>query len=68
MIDIFFTVTVSSDPFADELYLTNEIFAYEGSTNYSVSSSTSIIRFVLYEPELQITKGAVASDKCECGL
>ena len=62
VIDIFFTVTVSSDPFADELYLTNEIFAYEGSTNYSVSSSTSIIRFVLYEPELQITKGAVASD------
>ena len=65
LIDIFFTVTVSNDPFADELYLTNEIFAYEGSTNFSVSSSTSIIRFVLYEPELNITKGAVASDRAD---
>ena len=65
LIDIFFTVTVSNDPFADELYLTNEIYAYEGSTNYSVSSSTSIIRFVLYEPELDITKGAVASDRAD---
>lgn len=65
LIDIFFTVTVSNDPFADELYLTNEIYAYEGSTNYSVSSSTSIIRFVLYEPDLDITKGAVSSDRAD---
>ncbi len=65
LIDIFFTATVSSDPFADELYLTNEIYAYEGSTNYSVSSSTSIIRFVLYEPEVYITKGAVSSDRAD---
>lgn len=65
LIDIFFTVTVSTDPFADELYLTNEIYAYEGSTNYSVSSSTSIIRFVLYEPELLSYKGAVASDRVD---
>jgi uncharacterized repeat protein (TIGR01451 family)/fimbrial isopeptide formation D2 family protein len=65
LIDIFFTVTVSNDPFADELYLTNEIYAYEGSTNFSVSSSTSIIRFVLYEPELTSGKGAVASDRAD---
>lgn len=61
-VDVLFTVTVSNDPFADELYLTNEIFAYEGSTNNLASDGTSIIQFVLYEPNLTITKGAVASD------
>ena len=34
VIDLLFTVTVSDDPFADELYLTNQSRVYEGSTNY----------------------------------
>ena len=67
-VEILFTIAVSNDPFADELYLTNEVYAYEGSTNYMASDGTSIIQFVLHEPELTITKGAVASSRTDASF
>ena len=65
VIDILFTVTVSDDPFADELYLTNKAQVYEGSTNHLESSATALVQFILHEPDLTITKGAVASDRID---
>ena len=65
VIDLLFTVTVSDDPFADELYLTNQSRVYEASTNHDESDATSIIRFILHEPVLEISKGAVASDRLD---
>ena len=65
VIDLLFTVTISDDPFADELYLTNQARVYEGSTNYLDSNETDLIRFILHEPVLEITKGAVASDRLD---
>ena len=65
VIDLLFTVTVSDDPFADELYLTNQARVYEGSTNYLESDETKIIRFELHEPVIELTKGVVASDRTD---
>ncbi|MFN3741257.1 MAG: isopeptide-forming domain-containing fimbrial protein, partial [Anaerolineales bacterium] len=60
MIDLLFTVTVSNQPFADGLYLTNQGFAQEGSTNSSSSTSTGIIQIILDEPAVvNLSKGVV---------
>lgn len=61
-IDLLFTVTVSDDPFADNLYLTNQALAAEGSTFNSPASTTSIVQLVLTEPVLVHKKGVVATD------
>jgi len=65
VIDLLLTVTVSDDPFADGLFLTNQTRVYEGSTNHLENDATSIILFELAEPNLSITKGAVASNRTE---
>jgi uncharacterized repeat protein (TIGR01451 family)/fimbrial isopeptide formation D2 family protein len=62
-VDLLFTVTVSTNPFADGLYLTNQAEVLEGSTNHGFLSETAIIQFILEEPEVSITKGAVRSDR-----
>ena len=61
-VDILFTVTVRSDPFADGLYLTNQARANEGSTNADDQVTDSIIQIQLTEPVLNIRKGVVATD------
>ncbi len=61
-IDILFTVTVSDDPFADGLYLTNQVRVYENNTFGDTSIEDKIIQFRLTEPQLTITKGVVATD------
>jgi len=58
-IDLLFTVTVEDDPFADGLYLTNQAFAQEGSTNSSGTTGTGIIQVQLQEPVVGISKGVV---------
>ncbi len=58
-IELLFTVTVRNDPFADDLLLTNQGFAQEGSTNSSGTDSTGIIQIRLNEPVLRISKGVV---------
>ncbi len=61
-IDLLFTVTVKDDPFADGLYLTNQVQASDNSTNAGSSSSEGAIGIELGEPVLDITKGVSASD------
>ena len=61
-IDILFTVTVSDEPFADGLFLTNQVRGTEDGTPLVPSSSDAIIQIVLDEPVLEITKGIVQSD------
>jgi fimbrial isopeptide formation D2 family protein/uncharacterized repeat protein (TIGR01451 family) len=58
-IDLLFTVTVSNQPFADGLYLTNLANAQEGSTNSSSSTSGDIVQVQLQEPVVGISKGVV---------
>jgi LPXTG-site transpeptidase (sortase) family protein len=59
VVDILFTVTVSQEPFADRLYLTNQANAYEGSTNAGEVSADAIVQIILTEPVLTSTKGVV---------
>ena len=61
-IDILFTVTVTDEPFADGLYLTNQVRAIENGTPGISSATDGIIQIVLDEPVLEITKGIVESD------
>ena len=58
-IDILFSVTVSNAPFADGLYLTNQVLASEGGTNTTGSSDTGIIQVQLQEPAVAVSKGVV---------
>jgi uncharacterized repeat protein (TIGR01451 family)/fimbrial isopeptide formation D2 family protein len=61
-IDLIFTVTVTNQPFADGLYLTNQANAQEGSTNASSSSADAIVQVQLQEPVVGISKGVVWTD------
>ncbi len=58
-IDILFTVTVKNDPFADGLYLTNQVSAFEESTNSGSNEENAIVQIQLTEPVLDFTKGVV---------
>ncbi len=61
-IELVFTVTVTDDPFADGLYLTNQANAVETSTQSNSSDANSIVQIQLTEPVLVSTKGIVATD------
>jgi uncharacterized repeat protein (TIGR01451 family)/fimbrial isopeptide formation D2 family protein len=58
-VDLLFTVTVSDEPFADGLYLTNEAHAYEGSTNADDADATDIVQIILDEPVLVSNKAVI---------
>jgi large repetitive protein len=62
--DILFTVTVSNDPFADGLYLTNQARSETKNTAGDPDTADAIIQITLDQPEvLAITKGIVATDR-----
>ena len=58
-VDILFTVTVADDPFADGLFLTNQVRASEQDTDLAVTKQDKIVNFVLNQPEVTIHKGVV---------
>jgi large repetitive protein len=60
-IEILFTVTVSNSPFADGLYLTNQLRATDSNTESVSRIGDAIVQFRLTEPVLGITKGVVAT-------
>jgi len=62
VVDLIFTVTVNDEPFADGLFLVNQVHASEGSTNTGGSSSDAIVPIVLREPFLSVRKGACGTD------
>jgi len=61
-IDILFTVTVSSDVFADGLFLSNLVTANVGTTNTSTAVNSALAQIQLTEPVLKLTKGVVATN------
>ena len=60
-VDILFTVTVSNDPFADGLYLTNQVRAHESNSQNDSTEGDSIIQILLTEPQLNIRKGIIST-------
>ena len=67
-VDLLFTVTVSSAPFADRLYLTNQGRAYEGSTNAGTADATAIVQLLLTEPVVVSNKGIIATDNATAAV
>jgi fimbrial isopeptide formation D2 family protein/uncharacterized repeat protein (TIGR01451 family) len=63
VIDLLFTMTTTDDPFADGLYLTNQVRVSEGTTNAGSQQLDDIIQIQLTQPVLTIQKGVVASDQ-----
>ena len=61
-VDILFTVEVSSQPFADQLLLTNLAQSTEKTANNSPVIGTSIVQVTLNEPVLNVRKGVVATN------
>jgi len=61
-IDLLFSVTVRTDPFADGLFLTNQANGREGSTNSTGSTSNGIVQVQLQQPVVSISKGVVWSN------
>ncbi len=61
-IDILFTVTVTNDPFADGIFLTNQVRGTEDGTPLVNSDTDAIVQVVLDQPVLDITKGVVETD------
>ncbi|MCL4207221.1 MAG: isopeptide-forming domain-containing fimbrial protein [Pirellulaceae bacterium] len=60
--DILFTMTVSDDPFADGLFLTNQVRAITNNTGQEAVADDAIVQIVLAQPVLSVTKGVVATD------
>ena len=67
-IDLLFTVTVSDDPFADGLYLTNQANSSEGTTNSGDQVLDTILQIRINEPLLIPTKSAVSTDSAATGI
>ncbi|MCB2179598.1 DUF11 domain-containing protein [bacterium] len=62
VIDLIFTVTVSNEPFADGLKLTNQVLQSEQNTGAQTSSGTGIVQITLNQPVLVSEKSAVSTD------
>ncbi|MGD8604025.1 MAG: hypothetical protein PVF49_05565, partial [Anaerolineales bacterium] len=61
-VDILFTLTVTDDPFADLLFLTNQVRSHEGSTNSGDQAADNIIQVQITNPVLKVTKGVIYTD------
>ena len=60
--DILFTVTVSTDPFADGLLLTNQARSQTRNSAGALSTADAIIQITLDQPVVTITKGVIGTD------
>lgn len=61
VIDVLLTVTVSDQPFADGLFLTNQVHESDGSTNGAQHDDDAIVQVKVTEPVLQVKKGVIGS-------
>lgn len=61
-IDLLFTSTVRNDPFADKLFLTNEVRECEENSFNARFCQIAIAQVNLREPNLRIRKGAIATN------
>ncbi len=61
LVDVLISVTISNQPMADGLYLTNQVLAEHGTTNAGLLENASISQITLTEPALAVRKGVVSS-------
>lgn len=60
-IELLFTVTILNNPFANGLFLNNQVRAAEGSTNVPAGTSDAIASLNVGQPFLVMRKGVVAA-------
>jgi len=63
VISVLVTFTVGNDPFATDLFLTNQLRVLEGSTNAGTTTVEAIQRFELVRPTLSLYKGIVGTQQ-----
>ncbi len=61
VVDLLFTITVSSEPFADQSFIANQARQTEGSTNNGPFSQDALHWIILTQPALTTTKGVIWS-------
>jgi large repetitive protein len=66
--DLLFSVTVSTDPFADGLLLTNQARSQTRNSVGTLSTADAIVQITLDQPVLTITKGVVGTDNGAAAL
>jgi uncharacterized repeat protein (TIGR01451 family)/fimbrial isopeptide formation D2 family protein len=62
-VDLLFTITVSDDPFADGLLLTNQARSQTRNSAGDLQTADAIVQITLDQPVLAITKGVVATSR-----
>lgn len=62
MVDLLFTLQVSSKPFADQSFIANQAHHAEGSTNNGSFAQDALQWFILTQPALATTKGIIWTD------
>ncbi len=61
-VQLLFTIAVNTDPFADNLFITNFVTKTSQNSVSDTKDETKVIGFTLREPELRITKGVQSTD------
>ena len=65
-LDLVFTVQVQADPFADRLFLTNQVVTTQNNSNTTVSTQTGITQIQVTEPTINgIRKGVVSTSNSQ---
>ncbi|MEM8653667.1 MAG: isopeptide-forming domain-containing fimbrial protein [Pseudomonadota bacterium] len=64
-IEILFTTTVIDAVFEDGLLLTNQATAFESNSTSTSVDTTAIANFIFSQPDLEITKGVIATDSVD---
>lgn len=62
VMDILFTTTVNNEPFADRLFLTNQVRAIFDNTFGEETTADDIVQIQLLQPHLRVEKGYVQVD------
>ncbi|QDU19434.1 SdrD B-like domain-containing protein [Urbifossiella limnaea] len=61
VVSVLVTFTVGNDPFATDLFLTNQLRVFEGSTNAGTTTVDDLNRFGLVRPAVNLYKGIVGT-------
>jgi uncharacterized repeat protein (TIGR01451 family)/fimbrial isopeptide formation D2 family protein len=62
VVDLLFSVTVTNQPFADGLFLTNQVQSDENGSTGATQVAANIVQIQIGEPDVRITKGTVAKN------
>ncbi|MCO6455211.1 MAG: isopeptide-forming domain-containing fimbrial protein, partial [Pirellulaceae bacterium] len=62
VVNLLLTVTATDTPFADALFLTNQVRGRENNSNLESSIDDGIVQIQLGQPDLNITKGVLATN------